>query len=260
VGFETIIWDQDGGLVTVTLNRPELFNALSPTMAVELAAAWEQAAADPTVRAVLLTGAGKAFQAGQDLREQAAVAAESFSSYLASSWDPVIMGLWQLAKPTVAAVNGPVIGAGMALALACDLLVASERASFTAPFTRLGFVPDAGLSWLLPRIVGMPRAKEILFLSEPVDAARAEHLGLVNQVVPHDHLMEQAVTLARRLAEGPTLALGLAKQNLHAAADATLAEAQAMEGRAQDIAGPSHDAREGVAAFLDKRPARYTGR
>lgn len=261
MGYETIIWDQDGGLVTVTLNRPEMFNALNPAMAAELVAAWEQAGADPTVRAVLVTGAGKAFQAGQDLGEVAAMRERgTFSEYLAGSWDPVVTGLWNLAKPTVAAVNGPVIGAGMALALACDLLIASERATFTAPFTRLGFVPDAGLTWLLPRIVGLPRAKEIIYLTDPVDAARAERMGLVNEVVAPGALVERATAVARRLAEGPTVALGQAKRILHAAADATLPEAMTLEGAAQDVAGAADDCREGVAAFLEKRPPRYTGR
>src|SRR5688500_4275063 len=185
MSYETILWEQDGGLVTVTLNRPEMFNAMNPALVDDLLAAWERAGSDPTVRAVLLTGAGKAFQAGQDLGEVAGMRERgTFSEYLEASWNPVVSGLWNLSKPTVAAVNGPAIGAGVALGLACDLILASDRATFTTPFTRLGFCPDAGISWLLPRAVGMARALELVYLAEPVDAARAERIGLVNEVVP----------------------------------------------------------------------------
>ncbi|HEY4410448.1 MAG TPA: enoyl-CoA hydratase/isomerase family protein, partial [Acidimicrobiia bacterium] len=184
--MSTILQSQDAGLVTLTLDRPGVLNAMDDAMAAELLAAFDRAAADPTVRAVLLTGAGRAFTAGQDLGDVAQMReAGGFAEHLAATWNPLIQRVWTLEKPVVAAVNGPAIGAGCALALACDLVLASEQALFVAAFSKLGFIPDAGLTWFLPRLVGMAKAMEIVYLGDPIDAARALTIGLVNEVVPH---------------------------------------------------------------------------
>jgi 2-(1,2-epoxy-1,2-dihydrophenyl)acetyl-CoA isomerase len=261
VSYETLNWEQEGGAVTVTLNRPELFNAFNETMAAELLDVIDRIATDQSVRAALFTGAGKAFLAGQDLREVEDLrAAGTFREYLERSWNPVVSGIWNLAKPTVAAVNGPAVGAGVGFALACDLVLASERASFIIPFSQLGFIPDAGLTWLLPRLVGMGRALELVYLAEPFDALRAEQLGLVNEVTSPDKLAGRAREIVGRLAQGPTVALGAAKQAMHAATAISYDEALASEAVIQDVAGRTADNREGVAAFLEKRSPTFGGR
>lgn len=184
----------------------------------------------------------------------------TFSDHLAQTWNPVVRGLWALEKPVVAAVNGPVVGAGMAVALACDLVVASERAVFIAAFSGLGFIPDAGLTWLLPRVAGMARALEIVYLAEPIDAGRAMSLGLVNEVVAPAALMERAGELVQRLAAGPTVAYGAAKRVMHRALEISFHETLELEGAVQDLVGATEDNREGVAAFLDKRNPKFKGR
>jgi 2-(1,2-epoxy-1,2-dihydrophenyl)acetyl-CoA isomerase len=157
-------------------------------------------------------------------------------------------------------VNGPAIGAGCAVALACDLVLASADAVFVAAFSKLGFIPDAGLTWLLPRLVGMPRALEIVYLGDPIDASRALQLGLVNEVVPAPTLMKRAGELAQRLAEGPTIAFGSAKRVMHQTQGLSLDEALELEGSVQDVVGRTADNREGVAAFFDKRRPAFQGR
>jgi len=259
--YDTILQAENAGLVTLTLNRPGVLNALDDTMAAELLDALDRAAGDPAVRAVLLTGAGRGFLAGQDLNSVSGMrAAGSFSSHLTATWNPLIRRLWSLEKPIVAAVNGPAIGAGCAVALACDLVLASAGAVFVAAFSKLGFIPDAGLTWLLPRLIGMPRALEIVYLGDPIDASRALQLGLVNEVVPAPTLMKRAGELAQRLAEGPTIAFGSAKRVMHQAQGLSLDEALELEGSVQDVVGGTADNREGVAAFFDKRRPEFQGR
>jgi 2-(1,2-epoxy-1,2-dihydrophenyl)acetyl-CoA isomerase len=258
--YETILQVENAGLVSLTLNRPGVLNAMNDTMAAELLDALDRAADDPTVRAVLLTGAGRAFLAGQDLNSVDDMrAAGSFSEHLAATWNPLIRRLWTLEKPVVAAVNGAAVGAGCAVALACDLVLASERAVFVAAFSKLGFIPDAGLTWLLPRLVGMPRALEIIYLGESVHADRALQLGLVKDVVPPETLLKRATGLALRLADGPTLAYGAAKRAMHDALELSLDDAMDREGSLQDLVGETADNREGVAAFFEKRIPLFRG-
>jgi len=172
----------------------------------------------------------------------------------------VIALLRAMEKPVLAAVNGVAAGAGCSLALAADMRIASERASFIEVFARVGLVPDSGSTWVLPRLVGLGKAFELAYLAEPVDAQEALRLGLVNRVVPHEALPPQTAELARRLASGPTRAHGLAKRGITYALGSTLEEALEYEAHLQEIAGRTADHREGVAAFLEKRPARFTGR
>jgi 2-(1,2-epoxy-1,2-dihydrophenyl)acetyl-CoA isomerase len=257
--YETITYEAKDGVATVTLNRPEAANALNDAMAEELQDALKQIAGDPALRTTLLTGAGKVFCAGQDLKAFGG-AKRSTSEHLALTWSPIVRRIREIEKPVVAALNGMAAGAGCGLALACDLRVASEKASLAVLFSRVGLVPDAGTTWFLPRLVGMGKALELAFLTEPVDAVTAERLGLVNKVVAHDALLEEAGSLARRLAEGPTVAYGLTKRAMNRAASMTLNEALEYEGMLQDVAAGTADAAEAMRAFMEKRPARFEGR
>jgi len=258
---ETVTWAEGAGVATITLNRPHVLNALNRPMAEELHGLLRRAAAEESVRAVLLTGAGRAFLAGQDLRVVDDIrAGGSFSQNLADTWNAIVSALWNLEKPVVAAVNGSAVGAGIAVALACDLVLASDRATFVGAFDKLGFIPDAGLTWLLPRLIGMPKAMQTIYLGEPIDAPTAAALGLVAQVVPADELLGCAGDIARRLATGPTAAFGATKRVMHRGLHLCLDEALALEAAVQDVVAATEDAHEGVAAYLDKRPPKFRGR
>ena len=255
---ETIILEQAGGVTTITLNRPDVLNAVNDQLAHELYDALREAARDPAVRCLVLTGAGRGFCSGQDLRGRAN-ARPSYRDHLRATYNPIILLLRTIEKPVIAAVNGVAAGAGMSLALAADLRIASERASFIEVFSRVGLVPDSGSTYMLTRLVGLGKALELCYTADPVDAQEALRLGLVNRVVPHDELGSAAAALAARLAAGPTKAYGLTKRalayGLHAPLDAVLE----YEAHLQEIAGRSDDHREGVAAFLEKRIPTYHG-
>lgn len=259
--YETIIFEAKDGAATLTLNRPGAFNALNDAMAEEILDGLRQAGKDASIRALLVTGAGKAFCSGQDLKAISDMAGtRSISEHLALTWHAIVRRLRELEKPSVAAINGVAAGAGCSLALACDLRVASEAASLMVVFSKVGLVPDSGATWALPRLVGMGKALELAYLAEPVDAPSALQLGLVNRVVPADRLIEEAGALARRLAEGPTLAYGLTKRAMNRASTMAFHEALEYEAMLQDVAGRSADHVEGVRAFIENRPARFEGR
>jgi 2-(1,2-epoxy-1,2-dihydrophenyl)acetyl-CoA isomerase len=211
------------------------------------------------VRCVLLTGAGRGFCAGADLREQTP-GQISVGDLLRTRYNGIVLRMRTMEKPVIAAVNGVAAGAGCNLALAADLRVASDRASFIEAFSRVGLIPDSGGTWLLPRLVGTGRALEMMFFADPVDAAAAERLGLVNRVVSHDDLMPRALEWAARLAAGPTRAYGLIKRGVNQAVSVALADSLEYEAQLQEIASRTEDHREGVAAFLAKRPPAYSGR
>lgn len=256
---ETIAVVQDEGVMTITLNRPDVLNAFNETMLRELQDALRQGARDAAVRCVVLTGAGRGFCSGQDLRNRAGTGTFSFGESLRSGYNPVILQIRTMEKPVIAAVNGVAAGAGCSLALAADLRIASDRASFIEVFARVGLVPDSGSTYLLPRLVGLGKAFELAYTADPVEAPEALRLGLVNRVVPHDDLAPQAAALARRLAGGPTRGYGLTKRALNFGLHATLEQSLAYEAYLQEIAGRTADFREGVAAFLEKRQAHFTG-
>ena len=259
--YETITFEAKDGVATLTFNRPDAFNAFNDAMAEEVADAVKQAGRDASVRALLVTGAGKAFCAGQDLKAISETAGtRTIAEHIELTWNPVVRGLRDVEKPVVAALNGVAAGAGCSLALACDLRIASDKASLIVVFSKVGLIPDSGATWTLPRLVGPGKALEMAYLADPVDAATAERLGLVNRVVPADALMAEAESLARRLAEGPTLAFGLTKRAMNRAAAMTFSEALEYEALLQDVAGRSADFAEGVRAFVEKRPARFEGR
>jgi len=252
----TVLLDTQGGVRVITLNRPDVLNAFNAEMGEALADALRDAERDAGVRCVLLAAAGRGFCAGQDLRE---ALAGSLADVLRARYNRIVLRMRTMEKPVVAAVNGVAAGAGCNLALAADLRVASDRASFIEAFSRIGLVPDSGGTWLLPRLVGVGRALEMMLLAEPVDAATAERIGLVNRVVPHDTLMPRALEWAARLAEGPTRAYGLIKRGLEHNLSADLRGGLEYEAYLQEIAGRTADYREGVAAFVAKRPPAYRG-
>jgi 2-(1,2-epoxy-1,2-dihydrophenyl)acetyl-CoA isomerase len=247
-------------LLTVTLNRPERFNALNSAMTQALLAACDQAAQDDTIRALLINAAGNGFCAGQDLREMPLQEGKiSFSTHLEAGFNRLVMALRTLEKPVIAAINGVCAGAGLGLALAADIRLASDRASFLPAFSGIGLAPDSGVSWWLPRLIGPARAADLLLTNTPLAAAEALASGLVSRLVPHDQLGEVSLALALKLAAGPTRALGLTKRALNRGLHSSLEEALAYEGVLQDQAGESADFIEGVTAFLQKRPPRFSG-
>ena len=253
-----ILKERQDGVLVLTLNRPEKLNAITGELLDALYAALKEGEEDREVRALLLTGAGRAFSAGQDLTEFGDRKPD-YEAHL-RRYNRVVEALSGLEKPLVVAVNGVAAGAGMSLALWGDLRLAAVGASFTTAFVRIGLVPDSGLSFLLPRLVGLAKAQELLLLSPRLSAEEALALGLVQRVVPADKLMEEALCLAKELAQGPTRAYALTKKLLLETYRLSLTEALALEAVLQGQAGQTQDHEEGVRAFREKRPPRFQGR
>jgi 2-(1,2-epoxy-1,2-dihydrophenyl)acetyl-CoA isomerase len=251
--------DAEAGVATITLNRPDALNSLTVPMKVDLLGAIRQVERDASVRAVVLTGAGRGFCAGQDLRERLQPDAAPLGVELRDRYNPIIRAMRSLPKPIVGAINGVAAGAGASLAMACDIRIASEAASFALAFGRVGLIPDSGATWFLPRLVGATKAAEIALLNAPLSAAEAERLGLFGRVVPAVDLATQAGAIAARLAAGAPRAIALTKRALNAAWDRDLDGALDYEAHLQDMAGRTSDHQEGMAAFLEKRPPRFTG-
>lgn len=248
---------------TLTLNRPDAFNSLTNELKDALVAALEAVAADDAVRAVVLTGAGKAFCAGQDLKEHVA----ALQAGQARLWDtvekhynPIVRALAEMPKPVIAAVNGMAAGAGASFSYACDLRIAAESSKFLMAFANVGLTADSGASWTLPRLIGYGRAMEMMLLAKPVTARRALEIGMVTEVVADEEVLRSAQALAERMAAGPTTAYGTIKAALRVAAAADLPTALVNEGKGQEFAGSTADHRESVEAFVAKRPPVFTGR
>ncbi len=254
----TLVVHTDQGVVTLTLNRPEALNALNAQLRSELGAALKSIARDAEVRAVVITGAGRGFCSGADLRGGSRERA--FRRVLTDEYNPLIDSLRSLPKPVIASVNGVAAGAGMSLALAADLVIAAEDARFVPAFHRIGLAPDSGLTRTLVRALGRHRAFEILVGERQLSAEAAQEAGLVAAVVPADRLAEATRELAERMAGGPTLGIGLTKRLLNAAEDAPLDESLRTEAALQELAGRSEDHAEGVAAFTEKRDPEFRGR
>jgi 2-(1,2-epoxy-1,2-dihydrophenyl)acetyl-CoA isomerase len=261
--YEQLIVERDGPVVTVRMNNAARLNALSPTMTAELLDALTKLGGDEEVRAIVLTGEGRGFSAGADLSalQEPYLKGERprLSYFLKEGYNRLIPLLAETPKPVVAAINGVVAGAGNSLALACDFRIASDQASFTMAFVKIGLIPDAGSCYLLPRTVGMAKALELALLSDRVDASTALSIGLVNRVVPAEDLMQEAHGLAARLADLPTTAIALTKRTFNEASRLTLAETMDREAEVQDEAASTHDHIEGVMAFLEKRQPSFTG-
>jgi 2-(1,2-epoxy-1,2-dihydrophenyl)acetyl-CoA isomerase len=253
----------DAGVLQVTLNRPDKLNCLNAEMHQLLRQALERATDEPAVRAVLLTGAGRGFCAGQDLSERdvsAGAPAIDLSVSLGSYYNPLVRRIRELPKPVLCAVNGVAAGAGANLALACDIVLAARSAAFIQSFARIGLVPDSGGTWFLPRLVGRARAMGLALLGEKLDAGQALEWGLIWKVVDDEQLSPVAMQLAKRLAEGPTKGYGLIKKAMNASAGNSLDAQLDLERDLQREAGLSEDYREGVGAFKEKRPPRFRGR
>ncbi len=264
MAHDQLIAERDGAVLLLRMNNPDRLNALSTDLTEGLVEELTAARDDPSVRAVVLTGEGRGFSAGADLTalQEPYLRGDRprLSAFLRSGYNRLIPLLAETPKPVVAAVNGVTAGAGVSLALACDLRIAAASATFTLAFSRIGLVPDSGACWLLPRTVGMARALELALLSDRVDAQTAERYGLVSRVVADDRLAEEALTLARTLADLPTVGLGLTKQAFQQASRMSLEETLDLEAELQDLAGATDDHLEGVLAFLEKRPPAFNGR
>lgn len=259
--YETILVEQEEGVATITLNRPDKYNALNRLVAKELIAVFKEAQRSAAIRCLLLTGAGKGFCAGQDLGDSEARSADfSFREHLEEGYNKMVSWMHSLEKPIVVAVNGACVGAGLGLALAGDIRYASDQAKFRSAFIGIGLAPDSGVSYWLPRLIGPARAAEMLFTNDLIDATTAAQWGLINKVLPHDQLLPAAKALALKLAAGPTRGIGLTKRALNHAWGASFSEQLAYEAQLQEIAGHTADYREGVAAFREKREVQFTGK
>jgi 2-(1,2-epoxy-1,2-dihydrophenyl)acetyl-CoA isomerase len=262
MNYETIIAERERGVLTISLNRPQVLNALTVRMVEETADALQQAAPDKEIRAVLMTGSGDGFCSGADL-EKVDSRYEPFKplgmKQSVELYQQATLAMLNLEKPIVGAINGVAAGAGMSVALACDIIIASEKASFIQIFVKRGLVPDCGSFFLLPRLVGMARAKEMMFTGEAVSAQEALGMGLVNRVVPHDSLMSEARALAEKLAAGPTKAIGFIKRILGVSFESSLETSLREEAMAQGLVVGGKDTVEGVSAFVQKRTPQFKG-
>lgn len=261
--MSSILVSLEAGVLAITLNRPDKLNAFNSQMHQELRKALERAADEPQVRALLLTGAGRGFCAGQDLSERSVdpgAAPIDLSVSIGSNYNPLVRRLRALPKPIVCAVNGVAAGAGANIALACDLVLAARSASFVQSFSKIGLVPDSGGSYFLPRRIGAARAMGLALLGEKLTAEEAERWGLIWKAVEDGKLLDEAKAAATRLAAGPTKGYGLLKKALHASEGNSLDAQLDLERDLQREAGFSEDYREGVAAFLQKRAPQFKGK
>jgi 2-(1,2-epoxy-1,2-dihydrophenyl)acetyl-CoA isomerase len=259
VDFNNIIYDKQSGVATITLNRPQAMNAFTIEMNGEVQRALKTADEDNEVRVIVLTGAGRGFCAGQDLKGRTPDKKGSLAASLRERYNPIILRLRRTEKISIAAVNGVAAGAGCNLALATDLRIAAEEATFVQAFARVGLSPDCGGSIVLPRLVGFSKAMELLLLAEPVEAREAQRIGLVAKVVPAGELAATTRAIAEKIANGPR-SIGLIKRAVNRAMMRDLADQLDYEAYLQEVAGRTSDYDEGVLAFLEKRAPVFTGK
>jgi len=259
VAYETIIYEKQNGVATITLNRPQSLNAFIPQMNQEVLQALKESERDGEARCVMITGAGRAFCAGQDLKGRTPEQKGSLGASLREKYNPMIRQIRQMEKIVIAAVNGVAAGAGCNFALACDLRIASEEAKFIQSFVRVGLAPDSGGSFILPRLVGLSKAMELLLLGDTVDAKEAQRIGLVARVFPAAEFAGSARSIAEQVARAPR-GIGLIKRAINRANLAHLEQDLEYEALLQEIAGRSADYDEGVTALLEKRAPVFTGK
>ncbi|MCB0570005.1 MAG: enoyl-CoA hydratase/isomerase family protein [Phaeodactylibacter sp.] len=255
----SILFEIKNQVGLITLNRPKVYNSFNREMSLSLQAALGQCKDDAEVRAIYITGAGKAFSAGQDLQEVTAEDGPELSTILTEHFNPIIIQVWEIEKPIVAAVNGVAAGAGANIALACDIVVAAESASFIQAFSKIGLIPDSGGTFFLPRLVGYQKASALMMLGEQVSARDAEHMGMLYKVFSDKTFAAESLKLAETLAQMPTKAIGYIKRALNYSLTNDLATQLAIEDQLQSAAGQTHDYKEGVQAFLEKRKPVFKG-
>ncbi|MEQ9167203.1 MAG: enoyl-CoA hydratase-related protein [Fulvivirga sp.] len=258
--FEFLKYENKGGVATITLNRPEVFNAFNDGLSYELQDALKQASKDELVRVVVITGQGKAFCSGQDLKASSAQEKRSFIDSLHKRYNPIIRVMRNMPKPIIARLNGVAAGAGCSLALACDIIVAAEEAMLVEVFVNIGLVLDSGSSYFLPRLVGSAKAFEMSTMGSRIKGKEAFEIGLVNKVVPLAELHDAVKVYTDYYAAAPTKAIGMMKKMLNKAGNSSLDDMLDYEAYCQEIAGSTEDYKEGVNAFLEKRKAEFKGR
>lgn len=264
MSYKCLLYGVEDGIATLTLNRPERLNALGDTLRFDIYDAVTRGAADPGVRVLVITGAGRGFCSGGDVKamsERGQAGAETApDERISPIRDRTVIAMRDCVKPIIAAVNGAAAGAGMSLALACDLRIASTAAKFSQAFVKRGITPDWGASWFLPRVVGAAKAAELILTGDTIDAAEALRLGIVNAVVAPEELMTETRKLARKIADGPPVAIQLAKRAIHHNLAVDLRSGLEFESFAQGICRDTEDAKEGVKAFMEKRAPVFRGR
>ena len=255
----TLLTEQLGSVAVITLNRPEVYNSFNREMALALQEELDRCENAEEIRAIVITGTGKAFCAGQDLQEAIEDNGIEIANIVSAHYNPIIGRIRSIEKPVIAAVNGVAAGAGANIALACDLIIASEKASFVQAFSKIGLIPDSGGTFFLPRLVGMQRAAALMMLGDKLPATEAANMGMIYRAVPAEDLADEVQQLASRLAVMPTKALGLTKRALNRSLEQSLSEQLALEGELQLTASQTNDYKEGVNAFLEKRKPTFKG-
>lgn len=257
--MEFIEFSRQNAVARIIFNRPQVFNSMHHAMRMEILSALDTCEKDPEIRAVYISGNGKAFCAGEDLQEVTDPGGPSLAEIISTGYNPIVLKIRNLEKPVVAAVNGVAAGAGANIALACDIVVATESASFTQAFSKIGLIPDSGGTWTLPRLVGFQRATALMMLSDKIPAPEAAAMGMIWKTFPDETFAADSLKLAETLAQMPTRGLALTKQALNQTFSNDFAAQAAVEDRLQTQAGQTYDYREGVAAFLEKRKPVFMG-
>ena len=255
----TILFQKKDHIGIIRMNRPSVYNSFNRDMALSMQKELDKCEKDNEIRCILITGEGKAFCAGQDLKEVTSQDGPSLSKIIKEHFNPIIQRIRKIEKPIVAAVNGIAAGAGANIALACDITIASDSASFIQAFSKIGLIPDSGGTFFLPRIIGRQKASALMMLGDKVSASDAEALGMIYKTIPHDDFQEETMKLVHRLSNMPTKGLGLTKRALNQSMYNDLTTQLAMEDELQSAAGETHDYNEGVQAFLEKRKPKFKG-
>jgi len=260
MNYSYIKYESNDDWVQITLNRPDKLNSFNRPMAKELQVAFTKIDADDSIRCVILTGAGRGFSAGQDLKEVLERKDEPLNETIEYNYNPIILAIRELEKPVICAVNGTAAGAGANIALACDIVLAADNAVFVQSFSKIGLIPDSGGTFFLPRLVGLPRATAMAMLGEKITASEAVDIGLIYKSYTSENLMDEAHKLAGYLTSQPTKGLGLIKRAFNQSLGNDLHTQLALEAKIQTEAGKSHDYNEGIQAFVEKRKPKFTGK